>query len=96
MTKATKTEPETETGKLEITPETTVTYGSRVTPIVKPSGFSLDKFKTKTPDLGGVATLIEALPHYPIPRADDFVRLSPDEDKFWSQNSLLCACRSSG
>jgi hypothetical protein len=56
-----------------------------VVPIVKPSGFSLDKFKTK----GGAAaasveTLQTALPHLKIKEAKDFVRLHPNEDEFWS------------
>jgi hypothetical protein len=60
-----------------------------VTPIAKPSGFSLDKFKSKRPaGLGGVETLIEALPHYPVPDAKDYVRLHPDEAAYWS--SEMC------
>ena len=53
--------------------------------IVKPSGFSLDKFKTK----GGAAaasvdTLQAALMHCKIKEAKDFVRLHPNEDEFWT------------
>jgi hypothetical protein len=56
-----------------------------VVPIVKPSGFSLDKFKTK----GGTAaasveTLQAALMHCKIKEAKDFVRLHPNEDEYWS------------
>ena len=56
-----------------------------VVPIVKPSGFSLDKFKTK----GGAAaasvdTLQAALMHCKIKEAKDFVRLHPNEDDFWT------------
>ena len=56
-----------------------------VTPIPKPSGFSLDKFKSKRPTIAaGVKTLLGALPHYPLAEAKDFVRLHPDEDAYWS------------
>ena len=53
--------------------------------IVKPSGFSLDKFKTK----GGAAaasvdTLQAALMHCKIKEAKDFVRLHKNEDEFWT------------
>ena len=56
-----------------------------VIPIVKPSGFSLDKFKTK----GGTAatsvgTLQAALMHCKIKEAKDFVRLHKSEDDFWT------------
>jgi hypothetical protein len=65
-------------------PETEPAAGS-VTPIAKPSGFSLDKFLSKRPaNVGGVETLLEALPHYPTPHAKDFVRLHPDERTYWS------------
>lgn len=96
MTKARKTEPETETEKLEITPETTVTYGSQVTPIVKPSGFSLDKFKTKTPDLGGVATLIEGYRIILSREQTTSFGCLRTRITFGPPNFLLCACRSSG
>jgi hypothetical protein len=56
-----------------------------VSPILKPSGFSLDKFKSKRPiAAAGVKTLIGALQHYPIPEAQDYVRLHPDEKAYWS------------
>jgi hypothetical protein len=56
-----------------------------VIPIVKPSAFNLDKFKTK----GGTAaasveTLQTALPHVKIKEAKDFVRLHPNEDEHWT------------
>ena len=56
-----------------------------VIPIVKPRGFSLDKFKTK----GGTAaasvdTLQAALMHCKIKEAKDFVRPHPNEDEFWT------------
>ena len=54
-------------------------------PILKPSGFSLDKFKSKRPiAAAGVKTLIGALTPYPIPEAQDYVRLHPDEKAYWS------------
>lgn len=56
-----------------------------MTPILKPSGFSLDKFKSKRPaNVSGVKTLLGALPHYSLVDAKDFVRLHPDEDAYWS------------
>jgi hypothetical protein len=56
-----------------------------VTPIEKPSGSLLDRFRSKRPPAaGGVETLIESLPHYPIAHAKDFVRLHPDEKTYWS------------
>ena len=65
-------------------PETEPGTGN-VTPISKPSGFSLDKFQSKRPaSAGGVETLLGAMPHYPIPHAKDFVRLHPDEAAYWS------------
>lgn len=58
---------------------------SNVTPILKPSGFSLDRFKSKRPAaMTGVKTLLGALPHHPLADANDFVRLHPDEDAYWS------------
>jgi hypothetical protein len=53
--------------------------------IPKPNLFSLDKFKSKrSAALAGVETLQTALPHHKIAEARDFVRLHPDEDKYWS------------
>jgi hypothetical protein len=53
--------------------------------IAKPSGFSLDKFKSKrAATVANVETLPGALPHHPIAGAKDFVRLHPDEENFWS------------
>jgi hypothetical protein len=54
-------------------------------PIPKPSGFSLDKFKTKHADaIANVETLQGALPHYGVSSVKDFVRLHPDEAEYWS------------
>lgn len=56
-----------------------------VTSIPKPSGFSLDKFKSKrAAAVAGVETLQTGLPHHKIADAKDFVRLHPDEDTYWS------------
>jgi hypothetical protein len=54
-------------------------------PIAKPSGFSLDKFKTKhAAAIANVETLQPALPHHGIAQAKDFVRLHPNEEDYWS------------
>ena len=51
--------------------------------------FSLDRFKSKRgATLANVETLLTALPHYSISQAKDFVRLHPDEEKYWSDE--LC------
>ena len=64
-----------------------------VTPIPKPSGFSLDKFKSKRPAAPtGVSTLLGALPHYPLAEAKDFVRLHPDEAAYWSDELCFVHC----
>ena len=56
-----------------------------MTPIKKPSSFSLDKFKSKRPTaLGSVETLLGALPCLTLKEAGDFVRLHDDEENFWS------------
>jgi hypothetical protein len=53
--------------------------------IEKPSGFSLDKFKTKrAATVANVETLQTGLPHHNIAHAKDFVRLHPNEDEYWS------------
>ncbi len=53
-------------------------------PKPKPIGF-LEKFKSKrAPTIGGVETLLTALPHHKIAEANDFVRLHPSEDDYWS------------
>jgi hypothetical protein len=53
--------------------------------IPKPKGFSLDKFKSKrSAAIANVQTLQTALPHHSIADAKDFVRLHPDEERFWS------------
>ena len=53
--------------------------------IAKPGAFDLDLFKTKAaPTIAGVATLLTALPHHNIAQANDWVRLHPDVDNYWS------------
>jgi hypothetical protein len=57
--------------------------------IAKPEGFDLDRFKSKrAATMANVETLPNALPHHSIAQAKDFVRLHPDEKKYWS--SELC------
>jgi len=57
--------------------------------IEKPPAFNLALFKTKgRPTIAGVETLLSALPHHRIAEAKDWVRLHPDEEKYWS--SELC------
>jgi len=52
--------------------------------IVKPTSGFLEKFKSrKSPTIGGVETLLTALPLHKISDANDFVRLSPLE-AHWS------------
>lgn len=54
-------------------------------PIPQPGKFSLSKFKsTQVASEAGVETLLGALPHYSIKEAQDFVRLHPNEDEYWS------------
>jgi len=66
-----------------------VTDQEVVTPITKPAAFNAHKFKsTATPTMANVETLLTALPHYTISQARDFVRLHPDEKKYWSDE--LC------
>jgi hypothetical protein len=55
-----------------------------VTGVAKPSGFDLNKFKSKHADaIANVATLQTGLPVSSMSQAKDFVRLHPDEDH-WS------------
>jgi hypothetical protein len=57
--------------------------------IAKPAAFDLDKFKSKrAAAIANVETLLGALPHHNMAAAKDFVRLHPDEDKYWSDE--LC------
>jgi hypothetical protein len=53
--------------------------------IAKPGEGGLEKFRSKrSASIPGVETLLTALPHHSISRANDFVRLHPDETKYWS------------
>jgi hypothetical protein len=72
-----------ETAKL-VSPNEDAT-GNEAVSIAKPSAFNLDKFKSKRASaLANVETLVTALPHHPLAQAKDFVRLSPDEENYWS------------
>jgi hypothetical protein len=56
-----------------------------VVPIAKPSAFDLDKFKSKrAAAIANVETLQTGLPHHSISQAKDFVRLHPNEERYWS------------
>jgi hypothetical protein len=53
--------------------------------IAKPDEFSLDKFKSKrAPTLAGVETRQTALPVHNLSSANDWVRLHPNENDYWS------------
>jgi hypothetical protein len=53
--------------------------------VAKPSGFDLNKFKSKRADaIAKVDTLQTGLPIHNISQAKDFVRLHPDEENYWS------------
>jgi hypothetical protein len=52
--------------------------------IDKPPKFNIDDYKSEAAPIGGVETLLAALPHYPLPQANDFARLHPDEARYWS------------
>jgi hypothetical protein len=58
--------------------------------VAKPSGFDLNKFKSKRADaIANVDTLQTGLPISNMSQAKDFVRLHPNED-YWSPE--LCFC----
>jgi hypothetical protein len=60
--------------------------------IAKPSGFDLDKFKSKrAAAAANLETLQTALPHHKISAARDFVRLHPDEEAYWSPEICFCS-----
>jgi hypothetical protein len=64
---------------------TLVKTAEETVPIAKPSVFDLDKFKSKRAAASAnVETLQTGLPHHSISQAKDFVRLHPDEEKYWS------------
>ena len=57
--------------------------------ITKPTNFNLDRFKSKrAATLANVEALLPGLPHHSISQANDFARLHPDEDRYWTQE--LC------
>jgi hypothetical protein len=57
--------------------------------VPKPEESGLDKFKSKrAATTAGVETLLTGLPHHSISQAKDFVRLHPNEEKYWSDE--LC------
>lgn len=56
----------------------------KASPIVKPAGFSLDKFKAKQTGDTTIPTLQAGLPHHKFADAKDWVRLHPDVDEYWS------------
>jgi hypothetical protein len=59
--------------------------------VAKPSGFDLNKFKSKRADaIANVDTLQTGLPISSMSQAKDFVRLHADEENYWSPE--LCFC----
>jgi hypothetical protein len=55
------------------------------TPISKPSPFDLNKFRSKqAAAMANVENLIDQLPIYSISQAQDFARLHPNEEEYWS------------
>jgi hypothetical protein len=90
--------PEPEVGMPDL-PETDETDETAVpdlpeagTPIAKPDGFDLNKFKSKRgAAMAAVATLQTALPVHRLADAKDFVRLHPDEEECWTAE--LCFAR---
>jgi hypothetical protein len=59
--------------------------------VPKPGAFDLNKFKSKRADaIANVDTLQMGLPVSNMSQAKDFVRLHPDEEKYWSPE--LCFC----
>jgi hypothetical protein len=69
--------------------EATTPIEEATTPIAKPEAFDLNKFKSKQkPTIADVETLQTALPVHSLAQAKDFVRLHPNEEKYWSDE--LC------
>src|SRR5262249_14786267 len=53
--------------------------------VPKPDTFNLNKFKSKRAAvISNVESLLTALPRHSISSAKDFLRLHPDEEKYWS------------
>jgi hypothetical protein len=64
---------------------TVVAEGTEKMSIAKPSGFDLERFKSKrAAEIANVETLPTALSVMKMAAAKDFVRLHPDEENFWS------------
>jgi hypothetical protein len=57
-------------------------------PIAKPPEFNLEDFKSEERPVAVVETLLAALPHHPLPQANDFARLHPNEATHWT--GALC------
>jgi hypothetical protein len=57
-----------------------------VTPIKKPAaGFSFERFKsTQAPNIAGLQTLLTQLPCHKVGDTEDFLRLHPNEEAYWS------------
>jgi hypothetical protein len=65
--------------------------------VAKPEGFNLDKFKSRrAAAMANVETLPNALPVHTIAQAKDFVRLHPEEDKYWSPELCFVSVPSKG
>jgi hypothetical protein len=53
--------------------------------IAKPNDGGLEKFRSKrSASIPGVETLLTALPHHNMSAAEDWVRLHPSEEEYWS------------
>ena len=60
-------------------------FDDRETPAQDREAGFLEKFKSKRPpSIAGVETLLTALPVLRIADANDFVRLHPSEEDYWS------------
>ena len=65
------------------------------TPIAKPTGFSLERFKSKRADaLANIGTELSGLKLCRISEAKDFVRLHPDEETTGRPSSASSTSRS--
>ncbi len=78
-----------DSGAPESKNEAAATKAEETQSIAIPTGFSLDKFKSKrSAAIANVETLQTALPHYKIADTGDFARLHPNEEAYWSDE--LC------
>jgi hypothetical protein len=72
-------------GPVEEPIQTTTRPNEEPISIPKPGEGGLEKFRSKrSPSIPAVDTLVTELPHHSISQAKDFVRLHPDETKYWS------------